>query len=103
MERSISHSTAAKDEVLELLNEVDERIHKSRSFGYQILSRLFDERQLGLVAQLNWSIDSCIENSALQESVQKRGIFQRIAKYKGIILSLFIYCIRNNSKLTFSS
>ena len=32
-----------------------------------------------------------------------KGAEVKYQKYKGIILSLFIYCIRNNSKLTFSS
>ena len=64
----------------DLLVDVRDRIEQSRVVGYRVLSRLFDEQQLGIVTQIVLNIDTYIDRIQLEESAQKRRIFQRMAR-----------------------
>ena len=63
-----------------MLADVRELIKRSRAVGYGMLSRLFDEHQVGLVAQICLDIDLCMEQRQLEESAMKRRIHQKIAR-----------------------
>lgn len=73
-------SETAVDDCQELNRELREIIQRSRVVGYNILARLFDENQLGIVAQMMQNIDVAMERAPLAENKTRRRVVQKLAR-----------------------